>query len=317
MLIIEVIVNPLFYSIRIPETYQVAESYILPPPTTIAGAIIYSYAIWTKKNFTDALMDITSDSWFFAVPLGELTSTHVVLRRNRFLQVKDNIRNKKKFYSKLPEEVRVLFNSEADIPYSKVEFASMLRDHGLLDYYYDYYSKTFTDALYRNYIFTNEIYIAALLPLNEKFYPAFTRIGDTESLVTVKKVSIIEENDIKVNYVEKGEEIETKTFTFLKYNGEAIIEPLNGGLIQQFVRLNALIDREKKGEKFNYTEYLEPALLPLTKEIRKVKRKKMVIYTPTLLKVRTVKGVRVLTYKSKLLGEKMRVIIPSEAKINE
>ena len=268
-MIIEALISPSFFSIKVPEAFQVADTYVLPPPSTIAGAFAYSYAIWKNIDFQEALRVFADFSnWYFVKPLSEIMISSIILRRVRILQAAYGAVDIKKEVKKLseiqPNAVEVL--DKAGLLRKKAprrsELLRVLRDAGL-DYYYSYYEEKMFDALFRRYAFTPKLYIAAFLPnLNERFPLSFTRLGDTESYVTVNRVEYIEDFE---TIDEK--EAELDSYAVLSYRDKKILTLISGDVfIQKMTMHTFLLNRR------SLRENLAVIVQPLKKLIKKERK---------------------------------------------
>lgn len=175
--------KPTFYSIRHSESFQVAKSLIIPQPTTLIGALAYTYAITNNVGRLEALNTITANTVIArAKLLSPAVVESVILRRLRILD-KGMEREKKggaeTGYSKL---LRLLGKSAFP------EFIKTLT--------------TLTDAMYREYIHAHEVLALYILKSHINVKPELiTRIGDTESLCTIIDVQEVNVRTLKVREV--------------------------------------------------------------------------------------------------------------------
>jgi len=299
MIVVEAILSPSFFSIRIPEVFQVADTYPLPPPSTIAGAFAYSYAIWKGINFEEALRIFANDkNWYFAIPLSEITISSVILRRIRILQAKaDPIRDRKKELQKVqkvdPRAFEALSKFENRLK-KRADMLGILKELGL-DYYYSYYETKMFDAMFRRYAFTPRMYIGALINIDERFPLSFTRIGDTESHVTVSRVEYID--NFYEEIIAASKIIDFNAYLPLSND----IKSLEGDFVIYKMTLPTfLLDRDIKQSI--------SMVIPLKKIIKKVNKKDVEVYVPSIFKVSFSSDRKVYVYKSRLLGKE--VIIP-------
>lgn len=176
--------KPTFYSIRHSETFQVAKSLIIPQPTTLIGALAYTYAITNNVGRLEALNTITANTVIArAKLLSPAVVESVILRRLRILDKGMERKGKKgraeAGYSKL---LRLL--SRSAFP----EFIKTLT--------------TLTDAMYREYIHSHEVLALYILKSHINVKPELiTRIGDTESLCTIIDVQKVNVRKLEVRKV--------------------------------------------------------------------------------------------------------------------
>ena len=321
MLIMEMIVSPVFFSIRIPETYQVADTLLLPPPSTIGGALAYSYAVWKSCKFTEALQ-IFAKSWFFAIPLREIVLSSIVLRRCRLLQKREPLRDgdKKWIASKYDSLMKMKGLRIVKVKKKKKEALEIYLGDQKVSYrdkmletfrkishpcYWEYYSKQFFDAMIRRYAFTERMYIGAVIPTSEKFIPSFTRLGDTESFVSITAINFIK--DFTIDEISSGK-IESDSYVFLVYNNAEIARPYKPLPIQMMSSPLYLIERNTGNAK----KYICPAVLPLHMSIRQISSREIEVYLPTKVEVEIKRSIDVISYKSKLLNQNLTILIPKE-----
>ena len=303
MILIEALISPFFFSVRMPGAYQVAETLPLPPPSTIGGIFAYSYATWKNLEFKKALEKLTVNSWYFAIPISTLTLSSIILRRCRLLQSAEPIRDRNRVINRLPPDVREKIVKSEDI--RRLTYRQDLL-HALrilkLDYYWEYYNQTFFDAMIRRYIFTSSLYIAGLIPIDETFPISSTRLGDTESYFSIKKIRTIE--DFNIEIVSKNV-IKTQSYAPLSYLNKNLLIPKGDWPIQLISTPCYLLERER------LKKFLSPAVLPLEKRVFRINKKDVEVFSPKEIEVEILSEVCLLEYKSKLLGKEIKVIIPS------
>ena len=311
MILVEVLASPFFYSTRLLEAYQVAETMPLPPPSTIGGAFAYSYAIWKGIDFRESLKIFAENAWYYVIPESDIILSSIILRRIRLLQLKEALirsrRDRERFIERLPEDVAEILKKRENIINklkTRHDFLRLLRDLNL-EYYWTYYTKTFFDAMIRRYAFTNSIYIAGLIQkINEKFPLGFTRLGDTESYLAIKKINFIKE--FKLDRVANGY-IETPAYALISYKDKNLVLPVEnkeGWPIIFMTEPKYLLDRNKTNKV--------PMILPLVKRVKRVNNKEIETYVPKPLKLKIISEIYVLKYYSNILKKEVKVIIPKD-----
>ncbi|MHA1609206.1 MAG: type I-A CRISPR-associated protein Cas5a [Candidatus Njordarchaeales archaeon] len=316
MRVLELLASPIFFSIRLPEAYQVATSLLLPPPSAISGALAYSYAIWKDVKFQDSLEKF-ANSWCFTIPCAPIIQSSIILRRLRLLQAGESFARSKKEWErilkKIPSNVKSELEKRGLLDRSKLryrhDFLRVLKDIRS-DYYWRYYRETLFDAMIRGYVFTDSLYLGCLLSFEEEFMPCFTRLGDTESYLAIKELQFIDSFELK--RISKGNEIESYSYVFLKYGGKALVKPMVDSLIQPLSAPGFLIERLKGRKRAKY-QYVLPAILPLRREVRRIAGKDVEIFYPRKIRVKVLSEVYLLSYESKILKREVSIIIPEEA----
>lgn len=251
-------IKPPIFSIKSPEAFQVGSSLPLPQPSSLVGALAYVLAITENLSSEEALKkarDVVLATGAYAEKL--IIPSTVILRRFRILD--------RGFEKPKKREVKL----------TEVEKLALLLESK------DYYSakmhleKTLTDALYREYMFSETI--TCLWVLREKVEAErlrlIVRLGDTESYVNVvnsweDKCDIVEKNIVETKYPIPmvKEEIES-------VQGRYIIA--------------------KMCDKFRRLKWF---IIPLTREIRETRRGiKYLVYKPTVVHVKFKKKVPVAT----------------------
>ncbi len=317
MLIVEILASPVFFSIRIPETFQVADTLLLPPPSTIGGAFAYSYATWKNYKFQDALK-IFANAWFFAIPLNYIVVSSVILRRCRLLQVGEPLirgRNwRTKLKNKLPSYVYEILERKGLLSELRNDRRSLLNilKKANVPYYWHYYSTTFFDAMIRRYAFTGYIYIGGIIPVDEQFVPCFTRLGDTESFISLQSINFVKNFDL--NVISSGE-VKSDSYVFLTYEETEIARPLEPLPIQMMSTPIYIIKRYEEKHRRVERRHVFPAVLPLRMEIKHIAGRNIEIYIPTKVRVEIRSKVQLISYKSKILNRIVNVVVPSKVKI--
>lgn len=314
MIVVEALTSPLFFSIRLPGAFQVAETLPLPSPSTIGGAFAYSYAIWEGTDFSESLRVFASNAWYYAIPLSDIVASSIILRRSRLLQVGEPfVRSKddwNRLASRLPENVVKTLKEKGLFDRSKLryrhDFLRVLKSLGH-EHYWKYYADTFFDAMIRRYAFTSNLYVAGLVPIDKKFPLSFTRLGDTESYLGIRKMSFVEEFELKKV---SSEVLSSPAYAFISYRGKKLVSPRGDWPIQLLSAPYYLLDRLKG---YGRSEYVSPAVLPIRREIRSINGKDIEVFVPAEIEVEVISEVFVLTYNSNLLGRKVKVIIPVQA----
>ena len=306
MIIIEAILSPTFFSIRSPESFQVAETLLLPPPSTIAGAFAFSYALWKNENFIESLKKLAKNAWYFSVPLSPIVLSSVILSRSRLMQVE-----KRKIKKK--DIMKIVSRSD----YRKLESQGLLDKiryrYQLLDAlwkiksptYWKYYLNTFFDAMVRRYVFTTSLYIAGLVNVDERFTLCFSRMGDTESMINVREIAFIEDYDLET--LKQGEECRTESYAFTTYGNTKVVTASGDYTLQQMTGPMFLLERIEKRRKISH---IGSCALPLKRVIKRIGSKEISAYEPSSFSVEVLTESKLLSYRSKLLNSNINVIIP-------
>lgn len=313
MRIIELLVSPIFFSIRLPEAYQVADSLLLPPPSTISGALAYSYAVWKGMRFQESL-EIFTDSWCFAIPCSVIIPSSIILRRLRLLQTGEPFARSKedweRIINRLPKSVVSELEKAGLLNRSKIryrhDFLRILRDLKS-DYYWRYYGDTFFDAMIRRYVFAECLYLGGLIPIEDSFVPSFTRLGDTESYLAIKEACFID--SFKLRKI-RDDIIFSDTYAFLSYEDQKIIEPMDDSPIQLLSAPRFLLERMHTERRRARYKYVLPAILPLKREMQRLADKDVEVFLPKRIKIRVISEAYVLSYNSKILGRELSIVVP-------
>jgi CRISPR-associated protein Cas5 subtype I-A len=164
-------INTPIFSIKHPETFQIAASLPIPQPSTLIGALAYCFGVQQgigleaqkviKENVVIARARLISDA---------ITVNPIILRRFRILD--------KGFESKEKEEEK---------PFEK---ALSILQEGDFDTFRKMIEQTLTDAFYREYLSPATLKCVWILrsPIESKILYLLQRLGDTESLVNVTEV---------------------------------------------------------------------------------------------------------------------------------
>lgn len=181
------------YSIKVFETYQVAQSYPLFTPSSVMGAIAYALAEYSlckpgRLLENDECYRMTRDYIAKARDSASaIIKNPVVLRRNRGV-----LEDKK-------------------LPSSRNEFTKS------------------SDALLREYVFSIEHSILVIpkgddkIPILMKALWLISRIGDTESLVSVSNVETLDArpcNSNSVNVIVKSNVVSGGSYTLIRASDE-------------------------------------------------------------------------------------------------
>lgn len=321
MLLIETLISPFFFSVRIPGAYQVAEASPLPPPSTIGGAFAYSYALWKGVNFLEALEIFAKNSWYYAIPIGDIVFSSIILRRSRLLQVREPFVRRpddwKRVIDALPPDLKEQMKKHNLLDRSKLryrhDFLRILRTlkH---EYYWKYYTSTFFDAMIRRYVFTNGLYIAGIIPIEEAFPLVSTRLGDTESYIGVKRISVV--NQFRLQKISTGI-IRSPSYAPISYGDKRLLLPKGDWPIQLLTWPRYLLDRLSKHKKPSRNVYISPVVLPLRREIRRINGKDIEVFIPSEIVVEIRSEVYVLEYDSSLLNTRVKIIVPTQAIFEE
>ena len=314
MRIIEAIVSFPLFSVRLPEAFQVAESNLLPPPSTICGAFAYSYANWCGIKFEEALSRMVKDSWYFAIPLSNITYSSIILRRNRLLDkisvaLFKSPKERDKILEKFPQDVRAIVISYMQRTRRKGMYVKEFLDalhtsHN--EYYWRWYENKIFDAMYRRYVSSVKMYIAGIVNVEEFFPLNFSRLGDTESYVSIVSCSVIENDEIGIQELSSGT-VETNTYAPLTYRDNTFSLPIDRCVIQKMAEPEFLLDRRSR-------RYLFSAMLPLRQTIREAQGRSIMVFEPVdLIRIELRRRAKIITYNSRILGREIKVIVPSEA----
>lgn len=176
-------INTPIFSIKHPETFQIAASLPIPQPSTLIGALAYCFGVQqgigleaqkvVKKSVVIARAKLVSDA---------VTTNPIVLRRFRILD--------KGFESKKKEEEK---------PFER---AFSILQEGDFDTFRKIIEQTLIDALYREYLSPATLKCVWILksPIESKILYLLQRLGDTESLVNVTEAWSAE---CKVEHLDK------------------------------------------------------------------------------------------------------------------
>lgn len=160
-------INTPIFSIKHPETFQIAASLPVPQPSTLVGALAYCFGVQqevgleaqkiVKKNVVIARAKLISDV---------VAINPIILRRFRILDMGFESKEKK------------------EKPFEK---ALNILQEGDFDTFRRMIEQTLTDALYREYLSSATLKCVWILrnPIESKISYLLQRLGDTESLVNV------------------------------------------------------------------------------------------------------------------------------------
>jgi len=165
-----------FFSIRNPESFQIGSSLPIPPPSSLVGALAYALAIRKKLGRDDALTKVRS----YIISARVALTAKLVTIPSPVLLWRYRILDKRGDFLKLIE-------SEGN-NHSKVKKKLEAK---------------FKDALYREYLFTHELDVVYILSkeIGIDVFKLISRLGDTESLCSVKNVIMGKSRIIKANKV--------------------------------------------------------------------------------------------------------------------
>jgi len=316
MRVIEAIVSFPIFSIKLPQAFQVADTYLLPPPSTICGALAYSYAISKRTFFEHALEKFAKNTWCFAIPITDIVVSSVILRRIRILDKKDDplikvkASERDKALSKFPKNIQDVVREYFDRTGRKTikirDVLEVLYDKGLEDYWFLYNSKLF-DAMYRRYASTAEVYVAAITTIGDDFIPSFSRMGDTESYVSIREMAVIKE--IKKESIGPKENVVVDSYVPMIYRGKTISIPNEPYIIQTMTEPLYLLDRRNRAYYFE-------SVLPLKQSTKRLRRKTIVLFSRTSgVNVRTIEEASLFKYKSSVLKKEVSVLLPKEVSL--
>lgn len=165
------------FSLKIPESFQITSSYPLPSPSSLVGALAYSIAVHnglsneSALKYTRAIVLAARAS----IPKAQIyTINPILLWRFRVLDRGTERPKRKQERLTLLQQLSELTSKE-----------SYLEGKLLLE-------QRLKDALYREYIFAQELNVVYLLKreIDEEVFHLISRLGDTESLCSVDSVKI-------------------------------------------------------------------------------------------------------------------------------
>lgn len=207
-----------------PYVFQYGATTLLPFPSTIAGALIYAYAVGSRKPFKQALIELVSGTsrrptllaTTAAVPEDSaLVKAELILSRNRFLDT-DHMPKRR--------QGKLLLGKKR-IPVKPPPSFS----------YYHYYRLCLFDALHREYVFTPRLLLLVLASdrarsdIVKRYAQYFSRLGDTESIVTVR---LIHSGEVEIQEIQKGERVgNINTLTAMAWKADQYIVPRMGDFV--------------------------------------------------------------------------------------
>ncbi len=203
--------KPAPYSIKHIETYQVALSYPVFPPSTLIGAIAYSLSqlglcsnpdecIARARSMVSRVRDSAiSGTWF-----------GVILRRSRKI-LQDRI---------LPSSPRDLVKTKKDRERAPKHFSR-----------YFELQQAVSDAMVRDYVFSYE-HRVLVIPRSSSFVDTLSkaiwlisRVGDSESLVSVSDIEVVKAErcdggKVNVSIIDRAGLISGGTYTVVRAKDE-------------------------------------------------------------------------------------------------
>mgnify|MGYP000247527608 CR=1 FL=1 len=254
------------FSLKETESFQISSSLPIPQPSSLIGALAYSYAIYKNVNSEEAIKLIRDKVILARARLPKevmITPNPIMLWRFRILD-RGYERPKKKGAKVLMEEL-IEYLSKREYDRAKELIEVRLKD-----------------ALYREYVFTPIIETVWItkreLPL-EIFY-LINRIGDTESLCNVVKAEKIKCDAYSLK------EIET-LYPFVYDTG--LIEKFTGDYYT-IMKMN-----DEKGLLRNF-------VLPLGRGVRELRKgKRCIIFYPSRIHVEFKKSITVYRVNNEYL----------------
>ncbi len=265
-LVVEVIVRPSPYSIRRPLSYQVADAFPLPQPSSLMGALVcclakikFLSAKGVKDEYIRELVEQVLDKTITATikPLSAITVNPVILTRLRVLEKK------------------------LDTVSESIERGRLVTDAMVREYAYGGF------AVY--FVFRD----GGLVEPSLKALYLLERMGDTESLVSVESVNLCEVELI-------GDEGEVDTST----RADKVREVYGDFMamrqcVEEFsLKIKRVGRVEFRGGARRYLEdlskkYTRIIYLPLRAEVVDDK----ILYLPSRFKVKTMKGFKLVRVK--------------------